>query len=95
MIKAKWKGIVLAECDRIIKHNGKPYFPHTAIKNQFFVESEKHSVCPEKGVANYYHIEVNGHKKLNAAYYFPNPNPRVKPLQNYIGFDDSFEISDE
>jgi len=74
--------------------DGKHYFPHHAVKSTYFIESERHSVCPIKGTANYYHVEVNGKINPDAAHYFPNPNPRVKSIQNYIGFTDDVEIAE-
>jgi uncharacterized protein (DUF427 family) len=94
MAKAIWKGTVIAESDKIIHMEGKQYFPHTAVKPNYFIESERHSVCPIKGTANYYHVEVNGHRQSDAAYYFPNPNPRVKVIQNYISFGDDIDIEE-
>ncbi len=94
MVKAVWKGIVIAESDRVIRMDGKQYFPHTAVKHSYFIESDRHSVCPIKGTANYYHVEVNGQRQADAAHYFPNPNPRVKVIQNYISFNDEIEIEE-
>lgn len=95
MTKAIWKGAVIAESDRVIVLEGQKYFPHISIKQQYFTESERHSVCPVKGLANYYHLDINGQRIPDAAYYFPNPNPRVKAIQNYIGFGDQIEIKEE
>ncbi|MEX1189240.1 MAG: DUF427 domain-containing protein [Bacteroidia bacterium] len=94
MSKVIWNGIIVAESDRTIQVEGKKYFPHTAVKEKFFIESENHSICPVKGKANYYHVEVDGKRISDAAFYFPNPNPRVKKIQNYIGFRDDFKIED-
>lgn len=94
MAKAIWQGTVIAESDRVIHLEGKQYFPHTSAKPNYFIESDRHSVCPIKGTANYYHVEVNGNRNQDAAYYFPNPNPRVKSIQNFIGFNDEIEIEE-
>ena len=59
MAKAIWQGTVIAESDRVIQLEGKKYFPHTSAKPNYFIESDRHSVCPIKGTANYYHVEVN------------------------------------
>ncbi|MBX7202421.1 MAG: DUF427 domain-containing protein [Bacteroidia bacterium] len=95
MVKALWKGTVIAESDRVIQMDGKRYFPHVSINPNYYIESEKHAVCPVKGRANYYHLSVNGNFKSDGAYYFPNPNPKVKVIQNYIGFDGEIEIREE
>lgn len=94
MAKVIWNGTVIAESNNTIVIEGKKYFPHHAVKQNYFFESEKHSECPIKGKANYYHVEINGKRAQNAAYYFPNPNPKVKNIQNYIGFGDGFLIED-
>ena len=92
MAQAIWNGTIIAECDRVIRLEGKEYFPHSAVKPAYFIESDRHSVCPVKGTANYYHLEVNGKRSNDAAFYFPNPNPKVKKIQNYIGFCGDVEI---
>jgi len=94
MAKVIWNGTVIAESDSVIKMEGRNYFPHAAVKANYFIESDRHSVCLIKGTANYYHIEVNGNRANDAAYYFPNPNPKVKVIQNYIGFTDNLDIED-
>jgi uncharacterized protein (DUF427 family) len=92
MAKAIWNGMVIAESNQVTRLGGKVYFPHPSVKSNYFQESETHRVCPVNGTANYYHIEVNGKKKPNAAHYYPNPNPKVKSIQNLVGFDDDIEI---
>jgi len=95
MTKALWKGAIIAESDRVIHLEGKRYFPHVSIKPKYYIESDKHAVCPVKGMANYYHISVNGSLMPDGAYYFPNPNPKVKLIQNYVGFGDDVEIRED
>ena len=92
MAKAIWNGIVVAESNQVLNLGGKKYFPHPSVKSNFFIESEQHSVCPINGTANYYHLEVAGKRIENAAHYYPNPNPKVKSIQNFISFDDDIEI---
>lgn len=94
MAKAIWNGTVIAESNQVLQLGGKTYFPHPSVRSSFFHESDAHSVCPINGKANYYHLEVNGRKKLNAAHYFPNPNPKARKLQNLISFDDDVQITE-
>lgn len=44
--------------------------------------SERHSVCPYKGVASYY--TVGGHKDV--AWYYPEPLPGVEPIKDLVAF---------
>ncbi|MFN4122365.1 MAG: DUF427 domain-containing protein [Flavobacteriales bacterium] len=85
-------GTVIAESDKVINDKGVIYFPHTALKNAFFEESDTHKLDPQKGVSNYYHINCNGKLIKDAAYYFPNPNPKSRPLQNFVAFTQGVKI---
>lgn len=86
MKKAIWNGVVLAESDetRVIENNH--YFPPNSIKKSFFIESNTHTTCPWKGVASYYHIEVDGQSNKDAAWYYPSTSEMAKSIEGYIAF---------
>ncbi|MDE2473748.1 MAG: DUF427 domain-containing protein [Alphaproteobacteria bacterium] len=86
MVKAIWKGKVLAESDRTEVVEGNHYFPAEAVHKEFFKPSETHSVCPWKGVASYYSIEVDGEKNPDAAWYYPEPKPAARNIAGRIAF---------
>ena len=44
-MKAIWKDIVLAESNSTVVIEGNHYFPPEAIKKEFFVDSNTHTVC--------------------------------------------------
>lgn len=92
MVRAIINGIIVAESDKIIEDSGVTYFPHTALKNNYFEESETHKICPKKGVSNFYNINCNGTLIKDAAYYFPNPNPKARTLQNLVAFRSDVKI---
>lgn len=52
-MKALWKNIVLAESDETIVVEGNHYFPPDSVDASHLRPSERHSVCPWKGVAAY------------------------------------------
>jgi uncharacterized protein (DUF427 family) len=64
MPRAIWKGTVIAEAPtekcEIVENN--VYFPPDAVKKEFFTDSGTHTVCPWKGTASYYNVEVGGEK---------------------------------
>ena len=68
MAKATWENEVLAESDRCVEVEGNQYFPPNAIRQEFFRPSETHTVCPWKGTASYYDVEVNGKQNRDAAW---------------------------
>lgn len=52
---------------------GNHYFPSDSINRKYFKESKTHTTCSWKGVASYYHIEVDGKINEDAAWYYPEP----------------------
>jgi uncharacterized protein (DUF427 family) len=71
MVKAIWNGAILAESDETVIVEGNHYFPADSIRREHFRESDTHTTCPWKGLASYYHIEVNGQVNRDAAWYYP------------------------
>jgi uncharacterized protein (DUF427 family) len=49
------------------------YFPLGDVREEFFVESEHHTVCPYKGTASYYSVKVGDRLVENAAWTYPTP----------------------
>ncbi|TNE53399.1 MAG: DUF427 domain-containing protein [Bacteroidetes bacterium] len=86
MKKAEWNGVVLAESDQTIVIEGNHYFPPTAIKQEYFKESETHTTCAWKGEASYYHVEVNGEVNQDAAWYYPKVSELAKSIEGYVAF---------
>ena len=48
-MKAIWNGSVIAESDDTIVIENNHYFPPDAVKQEFFVTSGTHTICPWKG----------------------------------------------
>lgn len=86
MAKAIWNGVVLAESEQTEIVEGNHYFPPEAINRAYFRESSHHTICPWKGKASYYDIEVNGQTNANAAWYYPQPKPAAKNINGYVAF---------
>jgi uncharacterized protein (DUF427 family) len=86
MAKAIWEGTILAESDAPVEVEGNLYFPPQAIKAEYFKESSHHSTCPWKGLASYYHVEVNGKRNADAAWYYPEPKPAAKQITGHVAF---------
>ena len=86
MAKAIWNGVVLAESDDVKLVEGNTYFPTDSVKMQYFEPSDRHTTCPWKGEASYYNVAVNGQKKSNLAWYYPNPKPEAANIEGHIAF---------
>ena len=86
MKKAIWNGTVIAESDQTINIEGNHYFPPSAIKTEYFIENDTHTVCPWKGTASYYTIQVNGESNKDAAWFYPETSELAKNIKGYIAF---------
>jgi uncharacterized protein (DUF427 family) len=86
MAKAIWAGKVIAESNNTQEVEGTQYFPPDSVSKDVLKPSTHTSICPWKGTAHYYHVEVDGMKNENAAWYYPEPSPAAKEIKNHIAF---------
>ena len=86
MYQAIWNGVVLAESDKTVQVEGNQYFPHDAINREYFKTSQSQTVCPWKGIASYYDIEVDGKVNRGAAWYYPSPSKAASNIKNHVAF---------
>ncbi len=86
MPKAIWEGAVLAESDGTVVVEGNHYFPPDSIRWEHLRPSETTTVCPWKGTARYYNIEVNGKRNADAAWCYPEPKQEAAQIRNHIAF---------
>ncbi len=85
-MKALWNGKVLAQSDDTVVVEGNHYFPADSINREYFKESATHTICPWKGTASYYSIEVDGEENKDAAWYYAEPKDEAKQIQNRVAF---------
>jgi uncharacterized protein (DUF427 family) len=86
MPKATWAGKVIAESDSCVVVEGNQYFPIEAVKKEYLRPSNHTSICPWKGTANYYHIEVDGMRNENAAWYYAEPKRAATEIKDRVAF---------
>ena len=86
MPKAVWGGKVIAESDRCVELEGNQYFPRDAVNKEHLVPSTTTTMCPWKGTAHYYHVEVDGARNADAAWYYPAPSDAAQQIKDYIAF---------
>ncbi len=85
-MKAIWNGEVIAESDDTVVVEGNHYFPPSSIKKEYFKETSTHTVCPWKGTASYYSLDVNGEENKDAAWYYPETSELAKNIKGYVAF---------
>lgn len=78
--------LVLAESHQTIVIEGNHYFPPDSLRKEYFQNSDKHTTCPWKGEASYYHIVIGDRVEPDAAWYYPEPKPAAEQIKNYVAF---------
>ena len=91
-MKAIWNGKVIAESDDTVVIEGNHYFPADSLSKDYFKESDTHTVCPWKGTASYYTLEVDGKANPDAAWYYPKTSDMAKGIEGHIAFWRGVEV---
>ena len=86
MSKATWEGTVLAESDRCVVVEGNQYFPPDSLRREHLVPSDHTTICPWKGTAHYYSVDVNGKRNENSAWFYPEPKDAAKEIKDHVAF---------
>lgn len=92
MARAVWNGAVLAESDECQMVEGNHYFPPDCVNRQYFQPSDTRTVCPWKGTAHYYHLEVDGQLNRDAAWYYPRTKAQANPIEGYVAFWNGVQV---
>lgn len=85
-MKAIWNETVIAESDDIVTVEGNAYFPASALRPEMIRPSAHTSVCPWKGTAHYYSLEVDGAANPDAVWYYPEPKDAAANIRGRVAF---------
>ncbi len=85
-MQAVWNGQVVAESDDIVTVEGNAYFPVGSLKQDFIQPSAHTSVCPWKGTASYYSLDVGGAANANAVWYYLDPKDAAANIRGRVAF---------
>ena len=56
-------------------------------------ESDTHTVCPWKGTASYFSVEVDGKVNEDAAWYYPAPKDAAAEIKDRVAFWKGVQVS--
>ncbi len=84
--EAIFNGQVIARSDATILVEGNHYFPPEAVRPEFLQRTRMKSLCPWKGAASYYTVEVDGARDTNAAWTYRHPSPLARRIKNHVAF---------
>ena len=86
MVTARWNGTVLAASSDTVVVDGNHYFPRDSLNLELFTESAAQTRCPQKGIASYYDVVVDGKVNPGAAWYYPDPKPAAADIKDRVAF---------
>ncbi len=93
-MKAIWKDKIIAQSDNTVVVEGNHYFPKEAVRKEYLQESSTHTVCPWKGTASYYSLQVDGETNKDAAWYYLQAKDAAKNIEGYVAFWKGVRISE-
>jgi uncharacterized protein (DUF427 family) len=85
-MRAIWNDTVLAESDDTVVVEDNHYFPADSLVREHFARSDKQSMCPWKGTASYYTVQVDGEENADAAWYYPEPKDAAAQIRDRVAF---------
>lgn len=91
-MKAIWNGVVVAESDDTLFLEGNHYFPPDSVDRRFLKASRMRSICPWKGIASYYSLEVDEERLPNAAWTYRHPFPWISKIRDHVAFWGRVEV---
>lgn len=92
-MKAMWNDTLIAESDDIVTVEGNAYFPAAALDQALIKPSSLTSVCPWKGTANYYSLNVAGKVNENAVWYYAEPKSAAAEIKGRVAFWKGVKVS--
>jgi uncharacterized protein (DUF427 family) len=91
-MKAIWNDKIIAESDDTVVVEGNHYFHLNAVNKTLLKESNTTSVCPWKGTANYYSLDVDGQTNEDAAWFYIEPKEAAAEIRGHVAFWRGVEI---
>jgi uncharacterized protein (DUF427 family) len=85
-MKAIWNGAVVAESSDTVVVEGNHYFPLGSLERSVVRQSSTTTVCPWKGTAHYYSLEVDGKSNPDAVWFYPDPKPAAEEIRGRVAF---------
>ena len=92
-MRAIWNDTVIAESDDTVVVEGNHYFPASSVDQALLRPSATTSVCPWKGTASYYSLEVDGKTNADAVWFYPEPKPAAAEITDRVAFWKGVQIT--
>jgi uncharacterized protein (DUF427 family) len=86
MATAEWNGKIIASTDDTVVVEGNHYFPLDSVDPAVLKPTDHTTVCPWKGTASYYSLQVDGAENTNAAWYYAEPEEAAQEIKGRVAF---------
>ncbi len=93
-MKASWNGVTIAESDDTVVIEGNHYFPESALRRDYVVGSNHHTMCSWKGEASYYSLLVDGDINVDAVWYYADPLEAAAEIKDRVAFWKGVQVCD-
>ena len=94
-MKATWNGQIIARSSDTVVVEGNHYFPLESVRQEFLRPSDTHTVCPWKGTASYYTLEVGGARNPDAAWFYPEPKDAAQQIRGRVAFWKGVQVQED
>jgi uncharacterized protein (DUF427 family) len=84
--RAVWNGVTIAQSPTTVTVEGNQYFPPESVQLEYLFDSPRRSLCPWKGVARYYCLDVGGQVNPDAAWCYPRPTFLARRIKGHVAF---------
>jgi uncharacterized protein (DUF427 family) len=91
-MQAIWNGTVIADSEDTVVVENNHYFPLESVRQDVLRPSDYQTVCPWKGTASYYSLEVDGQLNKDAAWFYPEPKEAASEIQGRLAFWRGVEV---
>lgn len=95
MLRAVYHGRVLAEAPRTVRLESNHYFPPETLNDELFATSGTKTLCPWKGVAQYYNLTTGNDLEPDVAWSYRHPWPLARRIKNHMAFAPDVVIEGE
>jgi len=93
MYTAKWNDKLIAQSDKTVEIEGNQYFPLDSVNKDYLTDSEMQSICPWKGTASYFSLNVDGKTSKDSAWTYVTPKEGAVSIAGHIAFDRTVEVT--
>jgi uncharacterized protein (DUF427 family) len=100
MPTATLNGTVIAQADEadVLHIEGNVYFPPSAVRKEYLVESPTPYTCPWKGECQYFSVKAGDELLQDRAWSYPHPYPTAfdrvgADFSNYVAFWKDVQVS--